>query len=140
MEQEESIERNSAFTLKIPTTDWALYKAVSDRFGTTLGALINDLLDGAAKEIFFALDESERAEIAKKADAYQHEAQLKNGQSTKVYYGTTLDKYFEKGELLKEKDENGHEFAIGTHHWLMLHDINTPEGVERIKKLEEMDK
>ena len=67
------------FSITVSARDWSLYKAISERFGVTTKSLIADNLVGYPEELFMALAEKDREDIADVSSVYYHEQLKKNG-------------------------------------------------------------
>jgi len=76
-----------SFSITIPARDWAMYKALADRFGTTIKSLVGSNLMGTAEDMFMALSADDKQKAIEASQGYYHEQLKKAGVSETDYDG-----------------------------------------------------
>ncbi len=72
-----------SFSITITAKDWAMYKAIAERFGTTIKSLVASNLYGSAEDMFLALSDEDKEKAIASSQAYYHE-QLAKAQIQEV--------------------------------------------------------
>lgn len=96
-----------SFSITVPAKDWAMYKAVSERFGTTIKSLVGFNLMGYSDELFLGMNQQDRELVKAKALAFYHDQLAKEGVTETNASGAPSDPWsdVEFLEELKQKRE-----------------------------------
>ncbi len=76
-----------SFSITITARDWAMYKALADRFGTTIKSLVGSNLNGTAGDMFMALSDADKETVIASSQGYYHEQLKKSGVTETTFDG-----------------------------------------------------